>query len=108
VTRRDWLGSILALGAGLAIAVVDSRPGWDDTGITAGALVLAAALAAFVTGRRPWLVALLVGLPTPLLEVPRNGQPAAFAGLVFAAVGAVVGFLAARSIRSGHDPVNGS
>lgn len=100
VTRRDVLGSMLALGSGLTIAFVDSRPGWDDTGITAAALVASAALAAIVAGRRPWLIALLVGLPTPLLEVPRTGQPAAFIALAVAAFGAAAGFLVARSFSA--------
>jgi len=96
---RELLGPILALGFGLTIGFIDSRPEWDDTGVTAGLLVAAAAVAALVAGRRPWLIALLVGLPTPLLEVPQTGQPAAFLALVAAALGAFCGFVAARSLR---------
>jgi hypothetical protein len=92
--REAW-GSILGLLSGLAIAFVDSRPTWDDTGITAAALVGSAVLATIVAGRRPWLVALLVGLPTPLLEMPERG-PVAFIAVVIAAIGALGGFLAER------------
>lgn len=53
---------VLALGLGLAIAWMDSRPHWDDSGITAGALLLSAGAIALISGRRPWLVGLLVGL----------------------------------------------
>jgi hypothetical protein len=93
--RREVSGTILALVFGLAIALVDSRPTWDDTGITAAALFACAGLAAIVAGRRPWLIALLVGLPTPLLEMPARG-PAAFIAVAIAAIGALSGFLAAR------------
>lgn len=30
---------VLVLGAGVAVAWVDTRPGWDDTGITAMAVL---------------------------------------------------------------------
>ena len=88
----------LAVVGGLAIGFVDSRPGWDDTGITAGLLILAAGAAAIVSGRRPWLWALLLGAGTPLLEIPTGGSLASLAALVLAAVGALAGWLVSRSV----------
>jgi hypothetical protein len=62
------LGSAVALCAGLGIAWVDSRPGWDDTGVTAGALVIAAAMASFA--RVPqWLATVLVAGPILAAEL---------------------------------------
>jgi len=55
-----------ALAAGLLIAWADSRPGWDDAGMTAAALVVAAAVVGFFARRRPWLFGLAVGLWMPL------------------------------------------
>jgi hypothetical protein len=52
---------VLALALGLAIAWIDSRPHWDDAGITAGLLLLSAATCTLLAPRRPWLVGLLVG-----------------------------------------------
>jgi hypothetical protein len=92
-----------AVAAGAAIGYVDSRPGWDDTGITAGLLILAAGAAAAVSGRRPWLWALLVGGGTPLLEIPTGGSPASLAALLFAAVGALAGWLLARGWPRRYD-----
>ena len=57
-----------ALVFGLLIAYVDSRPTWDDTGITAGAMLLGSGLVTLLGYRRPWLAALAVGLWTPLYE----------------------------------------
>jgi len=95
IDRRLGLGLVLAALAGIGIAVMDSSPGWDDTGITIGSLFLAAAIAAALAGRRPWLVALLVGGFTPLVEIVGQGGRgaglAALAALVFAGVGAFVG-----------------
>jgi hypothetical protein len=92
-----------AVAAGAAIGYVDSRPGWDDTGITAGLLILAAGTAAAVSGRRPWLWALLVGGGTPLLEIPTGGSPASLAALLFAAAGAFAGWLVARGWQRRYD-----
>lgn len=58
----------LAVLTGLFIAFVDSRPTWDDTGITAGAMVLSSGLLTLLGYRRPWLIALAIGLWTPLYE----------------------------------------
>jgi hypothetical protein len=72
--RWSWqvlLGSALALCAGLGIAWVDSRPGWDDTGVTAGALVMAAAMASLARVP-PWLAAVLVAGPILAAELPKG------------------------------------
>jgi hypothetical protein len=61
------MGVALTLAAGLAIAWMDTRPHWDDTGVTAGVLVLASGLAA-LAGTRPWLAALLVAGPLVVAE----------------------------------------
>jgi hypothetical protein len=84
-----------ALGVGIVIALVDSSPGWDSTGITAGLLFIAAAVFAGVARDRPWLWALLVGLPLPILEVVRTGNAGSVIALGFAALGAAVG----RAVR---------
>ena len=39
----DWLLLLGALALGLALALVDSSPGWDDTGMSAVAVLAAAA-----------------------------------------------------------------
>jgi hypothetical protein len=98
--RRDIVAAIVALALGGAIARIDASPGWDDTGITVGLLVVAAALAAAISGRRPWLWALLVALPTPLVEITSNGALASMVAIVPAALGAVGGYVLARAVES--------
>jgi hypothetical protein len=61
----------LSLGAGLSIAWVDTRPGWDDTGVTAGLLALAAAVGALARVP-PWLAAALAAGPVLIAELPRG------------------------------------
>ncbi|HSS36136.1 MAG TPA: hypothetical protein VLR93_07655 [Patescibacteria group bacterium] len=92
-----------AAGVGLAIAWFDSRPGWDDTGITAAALFLASFSFAATAGRRPWLWAMLVGIWTPLVEIGLTGQAGSLIALAFAAAGAAAGHLSARAIAAARD-----
>lgn len=87
----------VALALGLLIAFADSSPGWDSTGITAGALVLAAGATAYVGRSRPWLWAMLVGLPVPVVEIAGNGSAGSVLALVFACAGATVGWAFARA-----------
>ena len=97
--RRRPIAFVVALAIGVAVALIDSSPGWDSTGITAGLLFLGAGAAAAIGRDRPWLWALLVGLPTPLLETVRDGNAGSWLALVFAALGAAVGWALGRSVR---------
>ena len=94
--RRLSVIAALALLLGLLIAAADSSPGWDSTGITAGALLLGAGMMAFLGRDRPWLWALLVGLPTPIIEIAGPGTSGSLLALVFAGVGAAIGWALAR------------
>ena len=100
---RSRLALALALAAGLAIGWVDSRPGWDATGLTVLALLVAAGVASSIAPKRALAVAVLVGLPTPLLEL---GNDAALAALGFAVAGSLlgvaVGRASAREAAGGH------
>ena len=98
--RAVVLLAVIAVAFGFVVAGIDSRPGWDDTGVTAGLLVIGAAIAAGLDGRRPWLWTLLVGAPLAIIEVPATGSAAALVGLVFAGVGASFGLLVRRAVGS--------
>jgi len=93
--RRDAFLVVLSIGIGLVIAYLDSQPGWDDTGITATMLLLLAALVSGISGRRPWLWAILIGVWTPMAEVSTSGW-AGLAALGVAGLGATAGYLLTR------------
>lgn len=97
--RRTRLALAVALVAGIGIAYLDSRPGWDDTGITAGLLFLGAGLAAAIGRDRPWLWALIVGLPMPIVETTLLGFIGSWLALIFAFAGAFAGWAFARAGR---------
>ena len=64
----------LALGLGGLITYVDTRPNWDDTGVTAMAIFLSCGLLGAVGPRRPWLWALAVGIWIPVLGIAVTGN----------------------------------
>ena len=97
---RSWALAAVALVAGLWLASIESRPGFDDTGVMVGLLLVVPAVVAAVAGRRPWLWALLVGGPIPLVEVASTGSMAPLAALVVAGLGAAIGWLIGRAARS--------
>jgi hypothetical protein len=97
---RTLIAGALAVVGGLAIAYMDSRPGYDDTGVTAILLISVAAIAAAIGGTRPWLWATLVGAWTPIIEISSGGSTGSLLALAFAGAGAAVGYLAARGARS--------
>ncbi len=84
--------------AGVAIAWIDSRPTWDDAGITAGAILVTASLGA-VLGLRPWLSAILVVAPLLVAEFGTSGAGVLIAPVV-ALVGAYGGALARHQVKA--------
>ena len=92
------IASVLVLCAGLIIAWIDTRPRWDDTGITAGALAIAAALGSFARVP-PWLAAVLVaGL---ILVAELSGGTGVLLAIPFALAGAYTGaYLCRRTVAS--------
>ncbi|MEA2621307.1 MAG: hypothetical protein QOH61_217 [Chloroflexota bacterium] len=88
--------ALVAVLVGLAIAWADSRPGWDDTAITAASLWLAGAAFAFLGRHRPWLWTVLVAGWIPLLEIGGPTGLWSLLALVFAFGGAALGTIVVR------------
>ena len=99
--RSELAIAVLALAAGIVIAIIDSGPTWDDTGITVAMLFGAAAVTAAAAGSRPWLWAFLVGAPLPIIEIAAGGSTASLIALTFAAVGAGIGWVVRRAVTAG-------
>jgi len=94
---RRALTGVLLLAAGTAIAWVDTRPSWDDAGVTAGAVAVAAVLGG-LSRMSPWLVSALVSAPLLVSELP-NGAGVILA-VPFALVGAFSGALLRREVAA--------
>ena len=85
-----------ALVIGLAITWVDTRPSWDDAGITAGLIVMATVILGALLPRQAWISALAVGVWIPVVGVIRHGNCGTGLALVFAFVGAYAGAFGKR------------
>jgi HAAS len=100
--RNDVMQSILlAVGvlAGLFSAWVDSRPNWDDTGILVGGLLLVSGLLTLLGHRRPWLIALAVGIWIPLHDIYLSHDPRMLVVLLIPFLGAYAGWAVRLGVR---------
>lgn len=86
----------VALVLGLLIALVDSSPGWDDTGITATAVFGSCGVLGAVHPVQAWQWALAVGLWIPALGIALQGNYGSWAALAVALAGAYSGKLVRR------------
>jgi hypothetical protein len=92
---------VAAVAVGLLIAWVDARPHWDDTGITASLLVLAATVLGFLGPQRPWRWALALGLWIPahaIMRTPSFGTMPLLLVLLLPVAGAYVGRVTRRAM----------
>jgi hypothetical protein len=106
--RKEVMQTILvglAVLAGLFSAYVDSRPTWDDSGILAGGLLLVSGLLTLLGHRKPWLIALAVGIWIPLYNIYLSHDLRVLLVLLFPLVGAYGGWLVRLGIRRAVHPV---
>jgi len=104
--NRVFLGPaisiVVAIAAGIGIAWLDSRPGYDDTGVTAAALAIAALVAVLIEGSgralRAAAIAVLVGIWIPIFEIAAPGTYGSLLSFVFSAVGAFIGWVIVRGL----------
>jgi len=85
---------LLAFGlvSGLFLAYVDALPTWDDAGILAGSLFLTGGLLTLLGYRRPWLIALALGIWIPLHDIYLDHDPRMLIVLLFPLMGAYAGW----------------
>jgi hypothetical protein len=105
--RKNRMQNLLlaaALLAGLFSAYVDSRPTWDDTGILAFGILIVSGLITLLGYRRPWVIALAVGIWIPLHGIFITHNYGTILALVFAFVGAYGGWLVHVGIRKTLHP----
>ena len=88
--ERQVLALTFAAVAGLTLGVLDSSPGFDATGITAGGLLVAGAGSALIDRSGALGMALLYAIVCAAWIVVVEWTTAAVAGaLLFAAIGAI-------------------
>jgi hypothetical protein len=82
---------LVALILGALIAWVDTRPTWDDTGITAGVLLLVSAGFGALRPRFAWLWSLALGAWIPLVGIVITHNFSSILALGIALIGAYLG-----------------
>jgi phosphoglycerol transferase MdoB-like AlkP superfamily enzyme len=89
--KLPYLTLILSLAFGSIIAWIDTRPHWDDTGITVGLILISSMVCGGLYPSRAWLWALIVGGILFVANVILHGNYGSVIALVVAFVGAYVG-----------------
>ena len=85
---RALIAIVVAIAAGIGLVILDSSPGYDATGITAIGLAIAAFVVVLIDGSgralRVAMLAVLVGIWIPVLEIAPPGTYAPLLALGFA------------------------
>lgn len=86
--------------SGIGFAWLDSSPGWDDTGVTAGLLLIVTFASGFIYQRKLWLWALLTGIWIPLAGIIKTGNFTIILALLIAFAGSYAGGFIRRVIKN--------
>jgi hypothetical protein len=90
---------LVAAMLGALISMVDSSPGWDDTGVSAAMVLDVSGLMGALHPQRAWVWALAVGSWIPALGITLGHGYASIVALAFAVVGAYAGAFAGRRLN---------
>jgi hypothetical protein len=100
-TGRTLIVPAVGLAAGFGIAYIDSRPTWDDTGITVAAVFLVAVILGAVRPPSFWVSGVAVGLPIPAMNVVLRSNYGSAVAIAIALVGAGAGALLGKALGLG-------
>lgn len=87
---------LLAIISGIGIAYIDTRPRWDDTGISVLMILIASFMCSCISSQKTWLIALAVGIWIPLFNIALNHNYGSLIGLIPAFIGAYTGYFSIK------------
>lgn len=90
--RTFFFSILLSIFFGIGISWIDSRPNWDDTGITVLMVLIAAFACGFIANQKPWLFALLVSIWIPVAGVLMTQNFGSLLAIVPGFIGAYAGY----------------
>ena len=99
-TKKFWMFLISAVVAGVIIGSIDSRPNWDDTGITVLMILVSTFLLGIGSPNRAWLWATIVGGTVAGLNIVIHGNYQSIVAVVAAFVGSYVGAIIRKSVMT--------
>jgi hypothetical protein len=91
---------------GLALGLVDTSPNWDDSGISAGALVILCVSFGALRFAPPWASALAIGAWIPILNIAKTGNWSSMMVLPIALIAAYAGSGVRTAIRQNAAPTD--
>ena len=97
--KKSLILLIPAVISGLLIAWIDSRPNWDDTGISVLMVLVTATAFGYFTLKRPWLTALAVGIWIPLYAILSTQNFGSLLALIPGFAGAYFGFIVKTKVK---------
>ena len=89
--HRNWISIIIAISLGIIIGCIDSRPHWDDTGITVGMVIISTFITGFISRIPPWILAISVGIWIPAFNILLHNNYGSLIALLIAFIGAYSG-----------------
>jgi len=92
------LSVLLATVFGITIAWIDSRPNWDDTGVSVFMVLVVALLCGYLAMQKPWLIALMVSIWIPLFGMVISQNYGGFLALIPGFLGAFAGYYLRKNI----------
>jgi hypothetical protein len=98
-TMKQKLLLVAAVVFGLLVTYIDSRPTWDDTGITVLVLLIGSGIIGLLAQKRPWIFALAIGLWLPLWYILTRHDLSMFIVLAFPFIGVYAGWLLRLGLR---------
>lgn len=90
--KSFYLSVLVACALGIAIAWIDAQPNWDDAGISAFMVLLVSLLAGYIAKRKPWLIALAVGIWIPMYGIISTQNFGSLLALLPGFIGAYTGW----------------
>lgn len=92
-TMKQKLLLVAAVVFGLLVTYIDSRPTWDDTGITVIALLIGSGIVGLLAQKRPWIFALAIGVWLPIWYMLTKHDMSMLIVLAFPFIGVYAGWL---------------
>jgi hypothetical protein len=96
VKRTAVIQLTLSIITGFLITWIDARPTWDDTGISAMMLLVAAAVFGYFSSQKPWLTALAISVWIPLFGIVATFNFGSLLALIPGFAGAYLGYMLKR------------
>jgi hypothetical protein len=102
-TNKFRILFIIAIVLGMMIGFIDSRPHWDDAGITAGMILIVTACLGFVMPKCAWVWAISVGIWIPIWKIFPIQDYSSIIAIPIAFDGAYIGVLIYKLFFSSSD-----